>query len=186
MPTFDRAMDRRDLLRGRWHAVAEAEAKVDGGPPVIRPPGSLAPGRFENLCDGCGDCAEACPADAIRMDAAGTAAASRTPQIVATDSPCVMCDGLVCAPACPTGALEPVTPATMRVAVLVFHADACLARTGIDPGCDYCFDRSPLRGKAVTYRRGTGPEFYADQCTGCGSCVHFCPANPKALSLAAL
>ncbi len=182
MSTFDRSVARRDILRGRWAAGPE----VDGGPPVIRPPGSAEPGRFESLCDGCGDCAKACPADAIRMGAAATAATARTPRIVAADSPCVMCDGLVCAAACPTGALGPVTPSTMRIARLVFGPDACFARAGIDPDCDYCFDRCPLRGTAVTYRRGAGPEFHADHCTGCGSCVYFCPAGAKALSLAAL
>lgn len=182
MSTLDPRLARRDLLRGRW----SAEAPKDRRPPSIRPPGAEAPGRFETLCDGCGECAKACPAQAIRMTAAATPAAPRTPRLIAEDAPCVMCDGLLCAPACPTGALRSVTPASMRIAALVFHADACLARTGIDPGCNYCFDRCPLRGEAVTYKTGRGPEFDDSRCTGCGTCVHYCPASPKALSLIAV
>ncbi len=179
MSTAERGLGRRDLLRGRWRAPAASPAPV-------RPPGAVAADRFASLCDGCGDCARACPANAIRMTAAATPDGTRTPEVVAADAPCVMCEGLVCAGACPTGALAPVSPETMRIAAVAFHADACWARQGMDPDCDYCFDRCPLKGVAITYRRGHGPEIDAGHCTGCGTCVNVCPATPKALSLRAV
>ncbi len=95
----------------------------------------------------------------------------------------VMCDGLACTNACPAGALKTATPATMRIGWVRFRADSCFASQGLDPGCDYCFDRCPMKGQAITYRRGRGPDIDADHCTGCGVCVFFCPAHPKALEV---
>ena len=167
---------RRALITGAWRRPKKA-------PAVVRPPGARAPGAFAALCDGCGDCALACPADAIAMTGPATEKAEGSPQILALESPCVMCDGLVCSSACPVDALESVTPETMRIGRAEFRPDACLAAQGVDPGCDYCFDRCPLKGTAITYRRGRGPEIHAEACTGCGTCAFFCPAQPKALEI---
>ncbi len=175
----ERLFDRRDVLRGRWRPR-------DSAPAPIRPPGAVGASRFLMLCDGCGKCVTACPADAIVMTGPATARAANGPRIVAADTPCVMCEGLVCAAACPTGALVPVTPEAMRLAEVTFRADECWAARGVDPGCNYCFDRCPLRGQAITFRQGKGPELHADMCTGCGTCVFFCPAQPKALTLMAM
>lgn len=166
--------DRRALLTGSWRQP----------PAVIRPPGAVVADAFAALCDGCGDCARACPVDAIAMTGPALGGAVTSPQIRAADSPCVMCDGLVCSTVCPTGALAATTPETMRIGQAEFSADACLAAQGIDPGCDYCFDRCPLKGLAISYRRGAGPTVDPAHCTGCGGCMFFCPAQPKALVVA--
>ena len=72
----------------------------------------------------------------------------------------------------------------MRIGRARFHADACLAAQGLDPGCDDCFNRcAPLKGRAISDRRGAGPAIDAAHCTGCGCCVFYCPAQPKALVL---
>ncbi|MEE8535197.1 MAG: 4Fe-4S dicluster domain-containing protein [Kiloniellales bacterium] len=168
--------ERRALITGAWRRPKAA-------PAVVRPPGARAPDAFAALCDGCGECALACPAEAIAMTGPATEKAEGSPQILALESPCIMCDGLVCSSACPVGALESATPESMRIGRVEFHADACLAAQGIDPGCDYCFDRCPLKGRAITYRRGRGPEIDAAHCTGCGTCVFFCPPLPKALEV---
>ncbi len=166
---------RRALLTGDFRRA----------PAPVRPPGALDAARFDALCDGCGDCAAVCPADAIVIDGPATDMSGRSPRIMAVDAPCVMCDGLMCSTVCPTGALVPVTPDTMRIAVVTYDPDACWAAAGIDPGCDDCYDRCPRKGLAVTLRRGAGPVFDAAHCTGCGVCVHFCPSAPKALTLTA-
>ncbi len=169
-------MVRRALITGAWR-------KPEAAPAVIRPPGAVAEETFAALCDGCGECAHVCPADAITMTGPATQMATSTPHILVTESPCVMCDDLLCSAACPVDALVSVTPETMHIGRIEFHAGACLAAQGIDPGCDYCFDRCPLKGTAITYTRGRGPEIHAEHCTGCGTCVFFCPAQPKALEL---
>ena len=164
--------DRRGFLTGGGFRPRPA--------PVVRPPGAVEPARFAELCDGCGACAEVCPADAIHLSV--PLSAGNSPQIVATTAPCVMCEGLVCAAACPTGALRATGAEAMRIARIEFRADACWARQGLDPGCDYCFDRCPLKGEAITYERGRGPRIDDQVCTGCGNCVYYCPAQPKALA----
>lgn len=166
---------RRELLRGDFRGVSAP----------VRPPGALDPARFEALCDGCGDCAAACPADAIVMDGPATDLSDHGPRINSADAPCVMCDGLICSTTCPAGALTPVTPDTMSIAELRYDPTACWAASGIDPSCDYCHDRCPRKGLAVTLRRGEGPKFDAGHCTGCGVCVYYCPSTPKALTLIA-
>lgn len=80
------------------------------------------------------------------------------------------------------GETETRRPPPGAEAILVFDEGRCWARGGIDPGCDYCFDRCPLKGEAVTYRPGFGPVFIAAECTGCGICGYYCPASPRPLS----
>lgn len=67
--------------------------------------------------------------------------------------------------------------------VLSFEPAACWARQGINPDCDYCFDRCPLKGTAVILDGQNGPVFDAEVCDGCGKCVYYCPAEPKPLAL---
>jgi len=85
----------------------------------------------------------------------------------------------------PTGRLRDLYGSLSASLGISRHADACWAAAGIDPGCDYCHDRCPRKGLAVTLRRGAGPVFDAAHCTGCGVCVHYCPSTPKALTLTA-
>ena len=177
MSTLDRKLSRRGILGGRWRRTERR---------VVRPPGAAPGNGFDEFCDGCGDCADACPARAISMTGPATSESERSPEIKVLDAPCVMCDGLVCASTCPTGALVETSPEEMRIARIRFNADSCWAAQGIDPGCDYCFDRCPLKGEAITYTQGQGPSFNAESCTGCGVCAHFCPARPDAIIVVAL
>jgi Fe-S-cluster-containing dehydrogenase component len=117
------------------------------------------------------------------MTASASAIAAATPQIEAAVSPCVMCEGLVCASACPRGALKPADPGAMRIALASRNSNACWAEAGTDPGCDQCYQRCPLRGRAITWRAGRGPKIDPAACTGCGSCLWACPAQPNAISL---
>lgn len=169
---------RRDVLRGVWR-----RARPSAPPPApVRPPGAVGAARFAALCDGCGECAAACPANAIVMTGPATALSAASPRIDAMMAPCVMCDGLVCSTSCPTGALEAVTADFMRIAAISVEPASCWAANGLDAGCDYCFSHCPLTGHAITWRRGGGPEIHSTACTGCGVCVQYCPATPKALT----
>lgn len=175
---FNRQLDRRRMLSGRWR---------QGNPKrVVRPPGAVRADRFQALCDGCAECATACPADAIRMTGPATKDGGKGPEIIIALSPCVICDGLACTTVCPTGALEPATAQSMRISFIVYSAEACLSAQGTEPECDTCFERCPLKGQAITHAPGRGPSFNARACTGCGVCVRYCPAEPKPLSAVAV
>ncbi len=167
------AIGRRALFTGGWRKPPPPRA-------VVRPPGAVA--MFTALCDGCGECAEACPAAAIVMTGPATDKGEDSPEIIALAAPCVMCDDLVCTTSCPVGALAAIVPETMRIAHVSYNSAACWARLGLDPDCNYCFDRCPLKGSAITYEQGRGPEINAAVCTGCGVCVHYCPSQPKSLA----
>jgi ferredoxin-type protein NapH len=175
-------LGRRDMLRGKWKMPRNDRLRIS----AIRPPGSVSRGDFYTLCDGCALCAQSCPANAIRMNGPKTENDASSPQILAATMACVMCDGLVCAKACPTGAMKPITPKTMRIAKMKLDAVKCQDRRDMDPECNYCFDRCPLRGEAITYGFRKGPEIQEQVCTGCGTCLSYCPAKPIALSQTAL
>ena len=61
--------------------------------------------------------------------------------------------------------------------------DACLTSDGII--CDRCAVTCPEEVKAITIR-GRRPVLDLQKCTGCGLCVLYCEADPKALKVAPL
>lgn len=195
---------RRDLLRGRTRAsqprghtgsiVKDGQCLPDviswldpemGATPrtgsdaaaiaVLRPPGAVAEADFLESCTRCGDCASACPHDAIREAPARLREAHRTPIVDPLASPCQMCEDLPCISACDTGALRPEAPAalgTARVAPL-----DCLNR--LSTLCSVCVEHCPVPG-AIDFV-GDVPEVNESLCTGCGICQHVCPAPQNAI-----
>ncbi len=75
-------------------------------PALLRPPGAIAEAAFLEQCLACGKCAEVCPAEAVFMQR-DLGRARETPVIDPAQMPCVLCTGLLCTHACPTGALKP-------------------------------------------------------------------------------
>jgi len=59
----------------------------------LRPPGALAEKDFLDTCSRCGVCVSVCPAAAIKIDNTGVRGGG-APYIVASEMPCVACDGL--------------------------------------------------------------------------------------------
>jgi ferredoxin-type protein NapG len=43
--------------------------------------------------------------------------------------------------------------------------------------CEVCYERCPLRPRAVRYSRGSTPAIIAERCDNCGVCVDLCPAD---------
>ena len=70
---------RRAFLRGDFRRAPM--------PAPVRPPGALGAARFDALCDGCGDCAAVCPADAIIIDGPATNLSDHSPRIIVADAP---------------------------------------------------------------------------------------------------
>jgi MauM/NapG family ferredoxin protein len=195
---------RRDLLRGRagnpkpvGHQGAivkpgaglpdiiswldpdmKATPRRDGGTDgfvLLRPPGAVAEPDFLETCTRCGDCATACPHNAIREAPARLRDAQGTPIVDPLASPCLMCEDLPCITACETGALRPEAPAALGAA-RISPLD-CLNR--LSATCSVCIERCPVPG-AIDFV-GDVPDVNERLCTGCGICQHVCPAPQNAV-----
>jgi ferredoxin-type protein NapG len=170
-------------LFGRWR---RDDSAVPTTPSVarainwVRPPGAIDPSLFVQACDGCAECATACPAQAINMSGPAVAGRKPGPRIDATQNPCVMCDEIACIASCPTGALAPTARAAIRIAEIRFDESRCWSADGTEPTCQVCADRCPVGSAAITVSPGNGPTIDIG-CTGCGVCVHYCPASPPPL-----
>lgn len=140
--------------------------------PPLRPPGAIAENKFRKACVRCGKCIEICPHDCLKLDAAFWRA-PLLPVVEPADAPCQLC--MKCPAACPTGALshecDQMEKAGMgRAYILVSR---CLNHTG-GAMCWTCYDRCPLRGRAIVLQDGLTPAVTED-CVGCGVCEHVCP-----------
>ena len=167
------AIDAAGALRGHGKAVERS---------VLRPPGAIAEADFLDTCYRCGNCVEACPANAIRPLASADEALHGTPYIDPDISPCVICDELACMPACPSGALKVVAAPTMiRMGTARVMFDLC-SRTHGDE-CTVCVDMCPIGKNAITVGGDGAIAVHQNGCTGCGVCQQQCPARPRAIHI---
>ncbi|MDO5536433.1 MAG: 4Fe-4S dicluster domain-containing protein [Desulfovibrionaceae bacterium] len=142
--------------------------------PPLRPPGALPEKDFLRLCVRCGQCIEACPHRTL-VPAPGFGRGRRAPVIEPKERPCQLC--LRCVPSCPAGALDQSVRdmKDVRMGQAYILESACHNyTTGIM--CMTCYDRCPLRGRAVILNFGYLPAM-TDACAGCGVCEHVCPVN---------
>ena len=158
----------------------EQHMDLPAGRVVLRPPGAIEESQFIDTCYRCGGCIEACPADAIFPLDKGEGDAAGTPAIDPDRAACVVCDGLMCTKACPSGALQPVRdPRKIRMGVAEVYKPNCV-RTRSE-ACTLCVDRCPL-GKTAIGLSGDGPPtVLTPGCVGCGVCQLYCPTSPKAI-----
>lgn len=150
--------ERRTLLRGR---MIYAD--------VLRPPGALEAGAFEDTCTHCGDCAASCPQAIITADPDGF------PSVDVSARGCDFCN--VCADVCAEDAILPAQSWDVRAVV----GDSCLSVQGIM--CRTCEDHCDAA--AIRFRPMTGgraqPLIDLNDCIGCGACVAPCPADALTL-----
>ena len=149
-------------------------------PAYLRPPGAVDEGRFASVCERCHKCQEACPHDVILPLGPAYGRDEGTPAILPRGGACRLCDDLPCAVACPSGALRPIPITAVRMGTARLNPAACLAVRG--QPCDDCVKECPLGDRAIRWS-GDRPEIVEEGCTGCGMCVHICPADPPALRI---
>ena len=148
----------------------------------LRPPGWT--GRGFEACAHCDACVTACPRDALVKI---TLEGARVPAIDPVRAPCVLCDDLPCIPACPHGVLLPVAREAVRLGLAEIVPEHCAHHRG--QACTVCFEACPLPAVAMVLEYGAAegpvPRVVNDACTGCGSCLHACPEDPKAIRILA-
>jgi ferredoxin-type protein NapG len=147
---------------------------------LLRPPGAVPEAEFADTCSRCGDCVAVCPAEAIKIDSA-TGIAGGRPYIDIDATPCVVCTGLHCMDACPTGALLPTALVNINMGTAHWNASTCL-RT-LDAGeeaCTICLDDCPLGTAAITLQHNR-IHVIEKGCIGCGICQNHCPTTPKSI-----
>jgi len=143
--------------------------------PWLRPPGARPEPQFLAVCTQCTDCQEACPYDSIRRLGPEFGSISGTPAIIASESPCYLCEDTPCIAACEPGALLPVARSEVRMGTAVLDADRCyLSRK---QPCDYCVVRCPIGKTAIRFGDDGMPRVFEGHCTGCGVCAYLCPGD---------
>jgi ferredoxin-type protein NapG len=158
--------------RGRSSRSVTAAAVAE--PPVpLRPPGAIDQALFKSTCDHSGECVAACPARCISLSLV-----DQLPQIDVDSMPCVVCSGLYCMHACPSGALMPVGLADINMGTALWNEQTCLRSNGED--CTICIDECPLGSVAIDLVDGR-VQVMETGCIGCGVCQNRCPTRPKSI-----
>ncbi len=149
---------------------------------VLRPPGALPEAEFLRTCYRCGNCAEVCPARAIRKMSSTDTELSGTPYIDPDLSACVVCEELACMKSCPSGALKLVAQRTdIEMGLARFEPKSCLRTQGED--CTLCVDKCPIGSSALIIGSSGQVEVRERGCVGCGVCQFYCPSLPKAITV---
>jgi ferredoxin-type protein NapG len=160
---------------GEWESMP-ATLDLNG---LLRPPGALDEVEFARSCDGCGACAGACPERAIQILGPEYGVHELTPAIAPSLVPCRACPDTPCITACPTGALSRASSARVPADSIRFWAERCWAVRGQQ--CDYCVEACPEDPPALRVAPD-GVTIDEDACTGCGLCIFYCTATPRALT----
>jgi len=151
--------------------------KLQSPPAWLRPPGALDEAAFASTCIKSGECVNVCPARCISIDTTGKKG-NGLPVIDVNHMPCVVCDGLYCMHACPSGALVPTALADIDMGTAKWREMTCVRSQGED--CTICVDRCPLGSAAIELLEGK-IHVIEDGCIGCGVCEHACPTSPKSI-----
>lgn len=147
----------------------------------LRPPGAIIEAAFLETCYRCGNCVDVCPAQAIQHTRDSSEELNGTPYIDAARQPCLVCDGLECMQACPSGALQLLSQEQIRMGRAVVDHAACLRTAGED--CRRCVDLCPL-GEAALRLDDGGAVAVGSACIGCGICEWKCPTTPRSVTVA--
>jgi ferredoxin-type protein NapG len=170
-----RPPDGGTVTRGR---ASRSVAPLPG--PWLRPPGAIEEASFIATCERTGECVRACPAQCIVIDGTNRKGDGR-PYVDVDAMPCVVCDGLYCMHACPSGALTPVSLADIDMGTAVWNEATCLRTTGGDD-CQICVDDCPIGNVAIELsQEGRGVHVIEAGCIGCGVCQNRCPTSPKSI-----
>jgi len=179
--------DRLERIQIPPGMLQDANPQAGGGPPypgperkLLRPPGALKEDLFTERCQRSGQCVTVCPVQAIRTVQSEDGRQHGTPYIDPQIQACVVCEGLHCMRACPTGALSFVPRHLIQMGLAEVRYDTCLRSNGEE--CQICAEKCPLGKSAIEIPHyGARVEVKTGGCVGCGVCEMYCPTDPKAI-----
>lgn len=190
MSQDDTRSTRRAFLLDLFHQAAgpagKAFAALATEPParpksLLRPPGALPEALFLERCYRCGCCVDVCPPQALQSWNGLDTKLSGTPYIDPDVQGCILCGNLSCMDACPSGALERIDRAQIRIGLAQVNTDRCRRSRGDE--CRECIARCPV-GEAAIRLDGNGAiQVNAVGCAGCGTCQEACPERPRAITI---
>jgi ferredoxin-type protein NapG len=147
--------------------------------PILRPPGALPGNAYLETCSRCTACVRVCPAQCIKIDTTGKRG-DGAPYIDADTAACLVCTGLYCMPACPSGALQITALNDIHMGTAAWNSESCVRTSGED--CSICVDHCPLGTFAIELINGN-VVVHEKGCIGCGVCQHDCPTTPKSITV---
>ncbi len=139
----------------------------------LRPPGARSEKEFLSRCLQCGQCAQVCIFDCIKMRRGFNFFVAGTPEINPKQAPCHLC--MRCSEICPSDALHDIPIEDVHMGFAVLDRKKCFTWTE-HLLCRSCYERCPIKWRAMRLDRGTYPVI-TDDCAGCGLCEHVCPAD---------
>jgi ferredoxin-type protein NapG len=139
----------------------------------LRPPGARSEKEFLSRCLQCGQCAQVCIFDCIKMRRGFNFFLAGTPEINPKEAPCHLC--MRCSAICPSDALHDVAIEDVRMGFAELDRKKCYTWREYLL-CRSCYERCPIKWRAMRLERGEYPVI-TDECAGCGLCEHVCPAD---------
>lgn len=142
-------------------------------PSFLRPPGVTSEKDLKSRCISCGQCAQVCNFHCVELSP-DYPFGPDTPKIFQRKNPCWLC--MKCGEVCPTDALRRVGMEDSGMGLARLDRKKCVdyqRESGVM--CWTCYDRCPLRGKAIVLDMGYIPKVEEGECAGCGVCEYVCP-----------